>query len=255
MPITLNDIVAHKRAELATRTVGFLPEELSTDLEPGSFAFERTLAGTSVKVIAEIKPASPSAGVLQKEVNIHAILKEYHRFASALSVLTDEKFFHGSLNLLNDVVRNTKLPVLRKDFVLDPLQVYEARLAGAEAVLLIAKILTDAELATLSGLTRQLGMSAVIEVQTQAELERALRLRPRVVLINNRNLDTFEISFETTRHLAPLIPKDTITISASGIQSRSDIEELLPFCTRFLVGTALMQTTTLSQTLEELTSI
>jgi indole-3-glycerol phosphate synthase len=146
------------------------------------------------------------------------------------------------------------LPTLCKDFVIDPYQCFEARLAGAQAVLLIVKILDDPLLDELYKIIVALGMTAVVEVQSENELSRALALQPQVILINNRNLETFAIDFQTTKTLAPKISKEVITISASGISHARDIEELLPYCSNFLIGSSLMVAADLSEKLRELTS-
>lgn len=249
MPITLPDIVAQKRAELAAcPPVVLLPEKLPLAAK----RFELALRDEALKLITEIKPASPSAGTLKATLDLPNILESYNRYAAAISVLTDRTFFKGSYELLSEVVRNSPLPVLCKDFILTSGQVYQARLAGAEAVLLMVKILTDAELLMLQTCIQELGMTPVVEIQNEEELDRAMKLNPSVLLINNRNLETFEISLGTTRTLAPRIPKTVITISASGIQNRSEIDALLPYCSRFLIGTALMQAGNLSDMLGQL---
>ena len=146
-----------------------------------------------------------------------------------------------ALICLLSVSKMTELPTLCKDFVIDPYQCYEARHAGASGILLIVKILEDDQLKLLHATATSLGLTSVVEVQTEPELKRALLIEPTVILINNRNLDTFETDLKTTHKLAPTVPIGPTVISASGINCKRDIERLLPFCLNFLIGSALMQ--------------
>lgn len=232
----LSEIVANKRLELA----GLFPEPPDAP-PPGDGSFLSALSSEGLKFIAEIKPSSPSAGVIRAEVKLPEILEAYNQFASAISVLTDAKYFGGSLELLSEVSRNSPRPTLCKDFIVSERQVRDARRAGAQAVLLIVKILSDEELAALHKAILDFGMTPLVEIQNDEELDRALRVSPRAFLINNRNLETFEITFDTTKQLVPRIPSNIVVISASGIENRADVEELLPFCSKFLVGTSLMK--------------
>ena len=223
-------------------------------------SFEEALRSNPRTYVLEIKPASPSGGIfhqgLHEADNLHHLLLCYHEFASALSVLTDTTFFQGSFELLTSVVQSTTLPVLCKDFILDPYQVYETRKAGASAILLIVKILTDKEVILLSTLARSIGMTPVIEIQNKEELQRALIADPTVLLINNRNLDTMAVSLETTLELAPFIPEGILRISASGIENREDIDQLSAVCSSFLIGSAFMRAKPelLASTLREMLS-
>ncbi len=244
MPTILDEIVQQTRKTLAERkTIRPLPELLKT-LEPAPPAlFEKALrTDRPLHFILEIKLASPSAGVLTEQLDLDALLTCYNRFASALSVLTDEVYFKGSFDLLHTVTQKSPHPVLCKDFILDPYQVAQARHAGAHAVLLIVKILTDVQLANLVHEIRSWGMTPVVEIQNELELERAMAVDPTVLLINNRNLASFEISFQTTLDLAPLIPPPLLTISASGIEHPQDLAPLKSVCSHFLIGSVLMKT-------------
>ena len=252
MASILLEIVEHKRSEIEERKAAVSQATLERGLEPGDGSFLRALHGEGLKLITEIKPSSPSAGVLRESINIDAVLSSYNRYADAISVLTDKKYFNGSLDLLKEVVSKSPCPVLCKDFLLDDYQVYEARKAGAQAVLLIVKILDDKQLLSLHRTTLSLGMTPVVEVQTEEELKRALVVSPQLLLINNRDLMTFEINLETTRRLVPQIPVPIVPVSASGVQSRADIENLLPCCRRFLIGSTLMQADDLDAKLAEL---
>jgi indole-3-glycerol phosphate synthase/phosphoribosylanthranilate isomerase len=192
--------------------------------------------------ILEIKPASPSAGVLAESLDLDTLLPVYERYATALSVLTDAKYFQGSLSLLECISLATAHPTLCKDFILTPYQVAEARRAGASAVLLIVKALSDESLHVLYHACVSLGMTPVVEIQTEVERERALSLNPSLLLINNRNLDNLEMDLSTTARLAEGIPRSVITISASGIATSEDVQSLSPYCDAFLIGSTLMQT-------------
>ncbi|OYT70603.1 MAG: indole-3-glycerol phosphate synthase [Chloracidobacterium sp. CP2_5A] len=248
IPPALSDIVAARRAAFAGRSTA-----PAADLQPAAGRFLPALAADGVALVAEIKPRSPSEGVLQAAPDLTRLLPVYEAYAAAISVLTEPDYFGGGCELLAEVARRSPRPALCKDFILHPAQIHDARRAGAEAVLLIVKILDDAQLADLHAETRRWNMTPVVEAQTEAELERALRVSPAVILINNRNLETFEISFDTTKRLAPRVPSGIVTITASGIHRRADVEMLLPYCTRFLVGTSLMRAADLAAAFADLT--
>jgi indole-3-glycerol phosphate synthase len=241
----LDEIVANKRLEVAERKRHVTEEALSARLAQeeslNGYPFLSAIQSPGLKLILEIKPASPSAGVLAEEFNLDERLDAYGPYASALSVLTDAKYFKGSLALLEEISGKFPHPLLCKDFIIDPYQLLEARLAGASAVLLIVKILDDATLRELHAQCLALGMTPVVEIQNETELERSFVLNPQVLLINNRNLENFSIEFETTEHLAPKVPKDITLISASGIERSEDIERLKPFANVFLIGSSLMK--------------
>jgi indole-3-glycerol phosphate synthase / phosphoribosylanthranilate isomerase len=254
MPAILVEIVANKKEELKIRKTNAPLSVIKSAATAGDGSFAAALKGSSLKLICELKPKSPSAGVLQASPDIGKILAHYNKYASAISVLTDEKYFGGSLHLLTEVANQSPHPVLCKDFIIDTYQCFEARQAGAQAVLLIVKILEDDIMSELHETTIALGMTPVVEVQCQSELDRALKLRPEVILINNRNLETFDIQFQTTLELAPQIPDNIIRIAASGVSEKSDIERLLHCCSNFLVGSSLMSAPDLGGKLEELAS-
>jgi len=255
----LDRIVADKRvalaAEKASKPLQLLKEELAAKEIPlKDFPFESALRQPkNTHLIAEIKPSSPSAGVLQAEVNLDAILEAYNEHASAISVLTDAPYFGGSFERLAEVSHRSPRPTLCKDFVIDEYMVYQARLAGASAVLLIVKILDDATLKSLYNCIHGLGMTAVVEVQNENELQRALAIGASVLLINNRNLSTFEVDLATTTRLAEQVESllvregvdqktiSPLIISASGIEKRADVEALLAATNCFLVGSSLMK--------------
>ena len=239
----LNEIIAHKKLEIESRKAAFPLDSFKSIIGVGNGSFLQNLQGQRIKIIAEIKPRSPSAGILRDNFRLDEILPVYNKYASAISVLTDFKYFSGSFELLSTIAQRTALPTLCKDFILDPYQCYLARYSGAQAVLLIAKILSDKDLVQLYSQILELGMTAVLEIQNEIELERLhlLDLQPEVILINNRNLENFTVNLDTTKILAPLIAHHTVVISASGIESKEDIDNLRPFCTNFLVGSLFMR--------------
>lgn len=259
MPTTrLDEIVENKRAEVAARKQELRVDSLKQSAQRANGGFFRSIADLNrggVHIIAELKPKSPSAGVLNSEFVLGDVVSAYDEFASAISVLTDQKYFGGSLDLLKEVSANTRRPTLCKDFIIDPFQCYEARCYGAQAILLIVKILKQSELQQLQTVAHDLGMSAVVEVQDERELEIALSINPRIILINNRNLSTFEIDLATTEKLAPLIPNDVLIVGASGVESRDDVERLAPFCNALLIGSSIMRASNMRAKLSELCAL
>ncbi len=228
----LDQIVADKLLEIEVRKRDLPLDELrKTAMEQlPSLDFVLALRGERVQLIAEVKKASPSRGIIRSDFNPVEIALTYAgNGASAISVLTDSKYFQGSLDYLKnirDALGDKRLPLLRKDFILDPYQVYESRAYGADALLLIIAILTPEKVKALMELSHQLGISCLVEVQNEAELEIALNSGARVIGINNRDLSTFEVDLTTTQRLRLLIPKDRIVVSESGIKDRGDIEKL-----------------------------
>ena len=205
-------------------------------------------------VIAEIKRASPSRGVLRASFDPAAIARSYEKGGAAcLSVLTDEQFFQGSAEHLGAAREACSLPVLRKDFVIDPYQVYEARAMGADCILLIAACLSGAQMAELEALAQGLGMAVLVEVHDAGELELALRLNTPLIGVNNRNLKTFETRLETTLELLPRVPRGRIVVAESGILARPDVARLrCAGIDAFLVGEAFMRAPDPGQALAEL---
>ncbi len=225
----LDLIMRHKRSEVARRRrerpLALVREEAERSPPPRDLA--AALRRPGVSLIAEVKRASPSKGAISPHLDAAALAQAYERGgAAAISVLTDERFFAGSLADLQAVRGQVGVPVLRKDFVLDPYQVYEARAAGADAVLLIVAALDDRKLHELYCLTCALGMSALVEVHDEGELGRALALRPRIVGINNRDLHSFTVNLEMTIRLRPLIPDGILVVSESGISTPTEVARL-----------------------------
>jgi indole-3-glycerol phosphate synthase len=240
----LDKIVAHKHREVeVSRSARALNEILALAAQaPPPRAFAKEIGAPGVSLIAEVKRSSPSKGPLRTDINPGHLARAYVAgSAAAISVLTDSRFFGGTLQDLEDVNRAVPVPVLRKDFVIDPYQVYEARASCADAVLLIMAILTDATYTQLLALIQSLDMAALVEVHNRVELDRALTANPPIIGINNRDLHTFQINLETTRALRPHIPAGTLVVAESGIQAPADVARLVDAgVDAVLVGTALV---------------
>jgi indole-3-glycerol phosphate synthase len=249
VPDILQRILARKVEEIAERAA-HSPLELLKDRCADAdatrgfvHAMRARIDGGQPAVIAEIKKASPSKGVLREDFNPAAIAESYARHGAAcLSVLTDIDFFQGADEYLQAARAACELPVLRKDFVLDPYQVYEARVLGADCILLIVAALGEGQMAELHGVARELGMDVLVEVHDGAELERAMKLDPGMIGINNRDLHTFNTRLETTLDLLPRIPKECLVVTESGIHSADDVRRLREHgVNAFLVGEAFMR--------------
>jgi indole-3-glycerol phosphate synthase len=250
----LDRILEVKRAEIAAAKRK-VPQ---AELENQSFAPPRDFVGAlrakNPAVIAEIKRASPSKGVLRADFDPAAIARSYEQAGAAcMSVLTDAQFFQGSPVHLKAALGASRLPVLRKDFVIDPYQVFESRAMGADCILLIAACLSAGQMTELESVARGLGMAVLVEVHDAAELERALRLETPLIGVNNRNLQTFETRLETTLELFPRVPKTRLVIAESGILSRADVARLRDGgVSAFLVGEAFMRAADPGQALAKL---
>ena len=219
--------------------------------------FTSALQGNSVRLIAEVKRASPSMGVIRPNFNPLEIAGIYGtNGAAAISILTEPKYFQGSLDYLRDIKKSLAaepMPLLRKDFITDPYQVFEARAYGADGILLIVAILTTEKLSELLQLSHQLGMMSLIEVHTERELDIAIRSNAKIIGINNRDLNTFKVDLQTTARLRPLIPPDRIVVSESGIRSRQDMNNLKEWgINAALIGEALMTAPDIAAKMKEL---
>ena len=243
----LNRIVAQKREEVEQRKksmpLSSLKEGIARRQTPLDLA--AALGGEHTRLIAEVKRASPSRGVLCPDFNPIELAKNYAQGgAAAISVLTEANYFEGSIDHLAAVREETCLPLLRKDFIFDPYQVYESKAYGADALLLIVAILSQEQLEELLSLSHSLGLICLVEVHSEDEVERALLSQAKIIGINNRDLNTFTVNINTTRRLRPLIPQERIVVSESGIRSRSDVEKLKGWgVNAVLVGEALVTAT------------
>jgi indole-3-glycerol phosphate synthase len=248
-PDILLKITRRKRQEIAdrlsVRSIADLETLLLGASEPRGFAdaIARKLAAGEPGVIAEIKKASPSKGVLRENFQPAQIARSYAQGGAAcLSVLTDIDFFQGSDQYLQQARDACTLPVIRKDFIIDPYQVYEARVIGADCILLIVACLDDRQLKDLNDLAHRLGMDVLIEVHDAEELRRALQVDNRLIGINNRNLRTFDVTLDTTLELLPMIPPDRIVVTESGILTSEDVALMRRHqVNAFLVGEAFMR--------------
>jgi indole-3-glycerol phosphate synthase len=263
----LTEILAHKRMEISSLDAQSLRRAAESSPMPRDF-----LAGISplpmgeglgvrVHLIAELKRASPSKGILAPHLDLFQVADIYaQNGASAISVLTDEKFFLGKLATLCELrfTRKSELPLLRKDFMIDEVQLYESRANGADAVLLIAAALTDDKhFADLHALALELGLTPLVEVHNEEETERALTLKDICLIgINNRNLATFEVSLETTERIRPMIPSDITVVAESGIFTAHDVERLARAnVDAILVGEALVTSEDISAKVRELSVV
>ena len=255
----LVEIVGHTRQELARRRVAIPRESLERQCQqaPPARDFEGALRGRpgTIRLIAEVKKASPSRGVLAGDLNPVDVATAYATHgAHAISVLTDEKYFKGSLDDLRAVRAAVDVPLLRKDFTIDEYQLWESRAAGADAVLLIVSILEPAQLSDLLAAAKGLGLAALVECHTAAELDQALAAGSRVVGINNRDLATFETRLETTIELAPSIPPGPIVVSESGFFTGADVRRVVAAGAHaVLIGEALVRSGDVAAKIRELT--
>ena len=245
----LNKIIEVKREEIAAalsrKSLAAMRADAESRVLTRDFlgAMRAKIASGKPAVIAEIKKASPSKGVLRENFIPADIAQTYAEFGAAcLSVLTDRQFFQGEPDFLKQARASCDLPVLRKDFMIEPYQIYESRVMGADCVLLIAACLDDSRMAELEAIARSLDMAVLVEVHDAAELERALKLRTPLVGINNRNLQTFEVSLDTTLGLLAGVPADRLLVTESGILNREDVQRMLDAKVQaFLVGEAFMR--------------
>ncbi len=237
----LEAIVERKRRDVSARLAGSSVESLRSQAEPSRRSLRAALARPGARFIMEVKRASPSQGLLRDQADPQSIAAAYAGAADAVSVLTDNPFFHGSLDDLAKVRLVFDGPILAKDFVVDPRQVPEARRHGADAVLAMLSVLTPAEAEQVIAEARRLGMEVIVEVHDEAQVEQALALDAPIIGINNRDLHTLEVNLAVTERLAPLIPADRLVVAESGIGGRADVDRLAGHADAFLVGSSLMR--------------
>lgn len=247
MPTYLDNIIERRRANLRVemQRVPLLQVQTQAAAAPPPLNFAAALRRPGIQVIAEFKKASPSRGPIAPNADPVAVARSYaHNGAAAISVLTEESHFMGRLEYLGaikDALGKACPPLLRKDFIVDPYQVYESRAARADALLLIVACLTDAELGSLLALATSLSLACLVEVHDTAEAQRALAAGAQIIGINNRDLRTFETHLETTQRVRPAIPGDRIVVSESGIKTAADVARLAAWnVNAFLIGEALM---------------
>ena len=242
----LGKVAAHNREDINKRktssSLGEMKKKIA-DLPPARDLRKSIIQKAPMALVAEIKRASPSAGVIQEQVDFPGIAGEYQAGgASAISVLTEAHFFQGDLDHIGKVKEKVSLPILQKDFIIDPFQIYEGRIAGADAVLLIAAMITQGQVGEFTQLIRDLGMIPLVEVHNEEDLGKVSGLPLPLIGINNRNLQTLEVNLEVTCHLIKKIPQGTMVISESGIKNREDVKRLQQAGARgVLVGEVLMR--------------
>ena len=242
----LDKIVANTRSKLDDKKLKESLDDLLSKIDMnnlGKNIFKRSLEGKSQSIIAEIKKASPSAGLISKDFDPVSKAKEYESFgASALSILTEEDYFQGDVQYLIDVKNASNLPILRKDFIIDEYQIYESKIIGADCILLIASILNDEELKIFSQIADKLCLDYIIEVHDKDELLRVKNFSKAIIGVNNRNLKTFEVDIENSIRLRKEFQEDNIFVSESGIKSQKDIDKLKEHNINvFLIGESLMK--------------
>ena len=242
----LDEIVAKTKSKLEEKKQGLSFEELSSKIDFENLKetnFKKSLQNKAEAIIAEIKKASPSAGIISDNFDPVSKSKEYESFgASALSILTEEDYFLGNIEYLKDVKATTSLPILRKDFIVDEYQIYESKLIGADCILLIASILNDEELKNFSEIAERLKLDYIIEVHDEEELQRLKHFSNAIIGVNNRNLKTFDVDINNSVELKKIFEGENIFIAESGIKSKKDIEYLQQHNINvFLIGESLMK--------------
>lgn len=217
-------------------------EGLTPKMQERETPFYKALNQTGLSIIGEFKKASPSLGIIKNKIELTDRIGEYNASVDAISCLTEEDHFQGSTEYLKQIRSISKLPILRKDFMIEEYQFYEAKTIGADAVLLIAAILDDTQMKDFYTLSRELHMAALVEVHDEQEMERALKLEAAMIGVNNRNLKDFSIHLDTTKRLSAMIPKETVFVSESGITGDEDVR-FLKECRvdAFLIGRAFME--------------
>ena len=242
----LDEILAKTKSKLEEKKQGLSLEELSSKIDFENLKetnFKISLQNKAEAIIAEIKKASPSAGIISDNFDPVLKSKEYESFgASALSILTEEDYFLGNIQYLKDVKATTSLPILRKDFIVDEYQIYESKLIGADCILLIASILNDEELKNFSEIAERLKLDYIIEVHDVKELQRVKHFSNAIIGVNNRNLKTFDVDINNSVELKNFFEGENIFIAESGIKSKKDIEYLQQHNINvFLIGESLMK--------------
>ena len=254
----LKEIVARKKEKIALSKHELPEEELKErvkSLAPARNFIEAIQKPRQISLIAEIKKASPSRGVIRQDFNVQDIARTYQEAGvQTIAVLTEEDYFQGHLSYLNEVRGITDLPLLRKDFILEPYQIYESRFFGADAVLLISEMLTQDSILQMSQLAAELGLASLVEVHSEKELRKVLKLKNiSLIGINNRDLHTLEVDPGTTQKLFTLIPKDKTVVVESGIKSRQDVMFLkILGVSAVLIGEAFMAASDIRRQVEEI---
>ena len=242
----LDQLAGHARERVAAAKNNISDKEIkerALQLPKGDFAFENALKKPGIRFICECKKASPSKGLIAPDFPYLQIARDYEAAgADGISVLTEPRWFLGTDEYLKEIAQNVSIPCLRKDFTVDAYMIYEAKLLGASAVLLIAAILSDAQLKEYIGVCDELGLSALVEAHDETEVQRALNAGARIIGVNNRNLKDFSVDTENSRRLRTLIPDDVLFVSESGVQTADDVQKLREIgADAVLIGETLMK--------------
>ena len=253
----LKEIILKKKEKIILAKQMLPEEELKAKVQglaPTRPFIEAINKPRTISLIAEIKKMSPSRGVIRENFNLQGIARSYSEAGvQAISVLTEEDYFGGNISYINEIRLAVNLPILRKDFILEPYQVYESRFFGADAILLIADLLTKDQLTEFMQIADILGLDYIVEVHTEKELKKVLNLKVPVIGVNNRDLHTLEVDFKTTEKLFTLIPKDKVVVVESGIKSHQDVLFLkILGVIAVLIGTAFMEAQDLKRKIEEI---
>jgi indole-3-glycerol phosphate synthase len=255
----LEEIAAKRKIQLQREMSAHPLDEIKRKIQqlPPPINFKDTLKKQGISIIAEVKRASPSKGLICSDFHPAQIARQYEiASADAISVLTEETFFRGSSDVLCEVRASVRLPILRKDFIINPYQIYESRAIGADAILLIASLLDSEELTEFKKAADSLGLACLMEAHNEAEVEKVLEAGAEIVGINNRNLSNFHVDLETTKRLAQLVPKECVLVSESGFQKRADvIFAQQAGANALLIGETLMRSADPSAMLRELRGV
>ena len=243
----LDEIVADKKKRLVEHKARISEEEmkaLAASSERESVSFYKALAKEGLSIIGEFKKASPSHGKMDNKIELTDRIEQYNASVDAISCLTEEDHFQGSVEYFKQIRQISPLPMIRKDFIIDPYQIFEAKVIGADCILLIAAILTDRELKLFYELAYALGMDVLVEVHDEVEMMRAVGLDAKIIGVNNRNLKDFTIDLETTSRLAQMVPERTLLVSESGVTKDEDVAFLKKVgVDALLIGTVFMEAT------------
>ena len=253
----LDDILVKRKEQLIKEKQAVSLAQIikkASEIKTTTKGFKAALSKDDIAFICEVKKASPSKGIICEDFSPVKIAKEYEKAgANAISVLTEEFYFKGNSNFLSDIRKEVEIPILRKDFIFDTYQIYEARVIGADAILLIAGILSTDRIIQFSKIAKSVGLDCLVEVHNEEELAKALKAECDIIGINNRNLKTFEVSLETTKSLASMISNGAIIVSESGIVTSDDISFVKKNgANAVLVGETLMRSNNVKMTLDEL---
>ena len=237
----LNEIIENKRKEVEIRKKEFPLDSFKNKLKKSTKDFKKALSKNKLSLIAEFKRTSPSKNIINRGNDFKKIIEIYNKYADCISVLTDKKFFDGSLDDLKEINKLTNLPILRKDFIIDEYQIYESRYNNADAILLIVAILSKEQIKNFIETAKEYDMDCIVEVHNEEELNKILDIKCiEIIGINNRNLDTLKINLDTTIRLAGKIPKDKIIVSESGISSKDYAKKISNKVNAILVGSLFM---------------